>query len=208
MSLFFYKSKWDVLWTCRPAGTLIMKTCVRTSVLQSMSTVQLCTDMCQILMPNMRTDLSVSSSVHVSSLVFMQTTHFSVYWILILNNINLYIFNVIAIVCSGALCTVFTHTMKYLVITGRICHRQLCRYFVYSRADFGVIRPAGATRCTDQGQIWQGGGDRRSAPPCQIWPWSVQGWGFTAPKTEKNSNFTNISAPKGRVPCTIFIKFT
>ena len=27
---------------------------------------------------------------------------------------------------------------------------------------------------------------RRSAPPCQIWPWSVQGWGFTAPKTEKN----------------------
>jgi len=38
------------------------------------------------------------------------------------------------------------------VITGRICRRQLCRYFVYSRADFGVFRPAGATRCTDQGQ--------------------------------------------------------
>ena len=53
---------------------------------------------------------------------------------------------------------------------------QLCRYFVYSRVDFGVFRPAGATRCTDQ----------RSAPPCQIWPWSVQGRGFTAPKTEKN----------------------
>jgi len=34
---------------------------------------------------------------------------------------------------------------------------QLWRYFVYSRADFGVFRPAGATRCTDQGQIWQGG---------------------------------------------------
>ena len=33
---------------------------------------------------------------------------------------------------------------------------QLCRYFVYSRADFGVFRPAGATRCTDQGQIWYG----------------------------------------------------
>jgi len=28
---------------------------------------------------------------------------------------------------------------------------QLCRYFVYSRADFRVFRPAGATRCTDQG---------------------------------------------------------
>ena len=24
-------------------------------------------------------------------------------------------------------------------------------------ADFRVFRPAGATRCTDQGQIWQGG---------------------------------------------------
>ena len=47
-----------------------------------------------------------------------------------------------------------------------------------------------------------------SAPPCQIWPWSVQGWGFKAPKTEKNSNFPNIIAPKGRVPCTMFTKFT
>jgi len=55
---------------------------------------------------------------------------------------------------------------------------QLCQYFVYSRADFEVFHPAGATRCTDQGQIWQGGADRRSAPSCQIWPWSVQGWGL------------------------------
>ena len=45
------------------------------------------------------------------------------------------------------------------VITGRICRRQLCRYFVYSRADFGVFRPTGATRYTDQGQIWRGGAD-------------------------------------------------
>ena len=34
------------------------------------------------------------------------------------------------------------------------------------------------------------------------------GVGFTAPKTEKNWNFTNIIAPKGRLPCTIFTKFT
>jgi len=40
--------------------------------------------------------------------------------------------------------------------------------FRLPRADFGVFRPAGATRSTDQGQIWQGGADRRSAPPCQI----------------------------------------
>ena len=58
----------------------------------------------------------------------------------------------------------------FSLFTGSICRRQLCRYFVYSRADFEVFRPAGATRCTDQGQIWQGGADHSSAPPCQIWP--------------------------------------
>ena len=36
---------------------------------------------------------------------------------------------------------------------------QTCRYFVYSEADFEVFRPAGATRCTDGGEIWHGGGD-------------------------------------------------
>jgi len=42
---------------------------------------------------------------------------------------------------------------------------QLCLYFVYSWADFGVFHPAGATRCTDQGQIWQGGADHRTIGP-------------------------------------------
>ena len=36
---------------------------------------------------------------------------------------------------------------------------QICRYLVYSEADFEVFRPAGATRCTDGGEIWHGGGD-------------------------------------------------
>ena len=99
----------------------------------------------------------------------------------------------------------YTVIVSNNIITGRICRRQLCRYCFYSsRADFGVFRPAGATRCTDQGGIWHGGADRRSAPPCQTPPWSVQGWGFMATKTKKNWNFTNIIAPKGRVPCTIF----
>ena len=31
---------------------------------------------------------------------------------------------------------------------------QICRYLVYSEADFEVFRPAGATRCTDGGEIW------------------------------------------------------
>ena len=33
---------------------------------------------------------------------------------------------------------------------------QTCRYLVYSEADFEVFRPAGATRCTDWGEIWHG----------------------------------------------------
>ena len=30
---------------------------------------------------------------------------------------------------------------------------QSCRYLIYSEADFEVFRPAGATRCTDRGEI-------------------------------------------------------
>jgi len=30
---------------------------------------------------------------------------------------------------------------------------QICRYLVYSEANFEVFRPAGATRCTDGGEI-------------------------------------------------------
>jgi len=33
---------------------------------------------------------------------------------------------------------------------------QACRYLIYSEADFEVFRPAGATRCTDGGEIWRG----------------------------------------------------
>ena len=69
---------------------------------------------------------------------------------------------------------------------------QLCRYCFYSRADFGFFRPTGATRCTDQGEIWHGG--------------VGSGVGVYGPL--KKWNFTNIIAPKGRVPCTIFTKFT
>jgi len=35
---------------------------------------------------------------------------------------------------------------------------QICRYLFYSEADFEVFRPCGATRCTDVGEIWHGGG--------------------------------------------------
>ena len=61
---------------------------------------------------------------------------------------------------------------------------QTCRYFVYSEADFEVFRPAGATHCTDGGEIWHGGGDLRSPPPCQISPPTVQRQGCRTPKIE------------------------
>jgi len=32
------------------------------------------------------------------------------------------------------------------------------------------FHPTGATHCTDQGEIWQGGVYHRSASPCQISP--------------------------------------
>jgi len=52
----------------------------------------------------------------------------------------------------------FTWGMSYLPAALRAA--QTFRYLVYAEADFEVFRPARATRCTDGGEIWQGG-DRR-----------------------------------------------
>ena len=52
-----------------------------------------------------------------------------------------------------------------LLLPAALREAQTCRYLVYSEANFEVFRPAGATRCTDGGEIWHGGGDRRSPPP-------------------------------------------
>ena len=94
----------------------------------------------------------------------------------------------------------------HFIITGRICRRQLCRYCFYSRADFGVFRPAGATRCTDKGDIYL-------IYLIYIYHCAkfqldrFRGEGLRPPKLKKR-NFTNIITHKGRVPCTIFTKFT
>jgi len=42
--------------------------------------------------------------------------------------------------------------------TGSITRSATSRYLSYSEADFEVFRPAEATRCTDGGEIWHGGG--------------------------------------------------
>ena len=59
--------------------------------------------------------------------------------------------------------TVFLNTVGQLCfITGSMRAAQACRYLIYSEADFEVSRPEGASRCTDGGEIWLGGGDRSS----------------------------------------------
>jgi len=42
---------------------------------------------------------------------------------------------------------------------GSIARSASRRYLIYSEADFEVFRPAVATRCTDGGEIWRGGGN-------------------------------------------------
>ena len=57
------------------------------------------------------------------------------------------------------------------------CAQRKRWYLIYSEADFEVFRPAGATRCTDGGEIWHGGRD-----PCQISPHRCNDKGVGPPK--------------------------
>jgi len=51
-------------------------------------------------------------------------------------------------------CSFVQHiTAHKSIVTGRICRRAALPVLFYSRADFWVFRPAGATYCTDQGEI-------------------------------------------------------
>jgi len=49
----------------------------------------------------------------------------------------------------------FSCKFRLSFITGSIARSATRRFFlIYSDADFEVFRPAGATRCTDCGEIW------------------------------------------------------
>ena len=54
-------------------------------------------------------------------------------------------------VCFSVIVGFTKHLVNWFYYRQDLPEGQLCRYFVYSRADF---RPAGATRCTDQGEMW------------------------------------------------------
>ena len=88
---------------------------------------------------------------------------------------------------------------------------QTCRYLVYSEADFEVFRPAGATRCTDGGEIWHGGGDQRSPHGpllhAKFHPHLCNGKGVGPQKLKILLRFDRNLAPQGRIPCVIFTKF-
>jgi len=71
--------------------------------------------------------------------------------------------------CACALC----------FFTGSIAHSAKRRYLSYSEADFEVFRPAGATRCTDGGEIWHGGGPKvPSSVPTKFGTEEVQTFSF------------------------------
>jgi len=46
-----------------------------------------------------------------------------------------------------------------IFFAGSIARSTKRRYLSYSEADFEDFRPSGATRCTDWGESWPGGGD-------------------------------------------------
>jgi len=54
-------------------------------------------------------------------------------------------------------------SVRCYFITGNIAQSATRRYLIYSEADFEGFRP---TRCTKWGEIWHGGGNKRSTPPC------------------------------------------
>jgi len=83
-------------------------------------------------------------------------------------------------------------------------YRQDCGVVFTQRQIIRFFCPAGVTRCTDQVEGWQG---RGPVLPVKLYPDHSRDVGLRPPKLLKIWNFTNIIAPKGRVPCAILTKF-
>ena len=60
----------------------------------------------------------------------------------------------------AVLCITFVHSNMHMHLSclpAALRAVQICRYLVYSEADFEVFRPAGATSCTDGGTLHRSG---------------------------------------------------
>ena len=82
---------------------------------------------------------------------------------------------------------------------------QSAGYLIYSEADFEDFRPTGATRCTDGGEIWHGGGPLLRA---KFHPHRCNDKGIGPLKLKILLIFgQNVEYKQGRIPCAIFTKF-
>jgi len=84
--------------------------------------------------------------------------------------------------CGGQLSWQSYRIIATRLVTGSIARSANLPVFSLVRGRFWGFSPAGATRCTDGGEIWHGGGS--VPPPCQISPPSVQRQGCRTPKIE------------------------
>jgi len=91
------------------------------------------------------------------------------------------------------------------IFTGSIARSAKRRYLSYPEADFEVFHLAGATRCTDGGEIWHGG------LRVKFHPHRCNDQGIGPPKLKNFywdlTKMWNINAPQGRILCVIFTSF-
>ena len=90
--------------------------------------------------------------------------------------------------------------------TGSIARSASRRYLVYPEADFEVFRPARATRCTDGGEIWHGGG---AVPHAKFHPHRCNNKGVGPPKVKFLLRFNQnveYKRPAGAYPLRDFHK--
>jgi len=95
------------------------------------------------------------------------------------------------------------------LITGSIARSASRRYLIYSETDFEVFLPAGATRCTDGGEIWHRGGDREPLLHAKFHPIGATTRGQDPPKLKILLRFdqkVEYKRPAGAYPLRDFHK--
>jgi len=89
--------------------------------------------------------------------------------------------------------------MEVSIFTGSIARSATGWSLIYSETDFEVFRPAGGTRCTDEGEIWRGGGTKGPLLHAKFHPHRYNNKGIGPPKLtfllkfDQNVEFKNIA---------------